>query len=358
MVDTSRWTLFVDEAGDFAESKDHVLVAGVCIPARIDAGFSLALKQYLTEAAPLVPWPLHRRLMNRASSYVLWYAHRPNSKIPEPFQHSLEEAGEFLRSQVPDTFVRGLSSLEEGKEPKWDDLGALERELRESQFTNYKLIHDYGDELKAAVASVMQILVRERLNFSEDPNAEPFVVIASEPVLPDEKPKTDRYLGLLECLLERVSDEFARRGSPHTVDVHVGMRSVFDSRVSTETNLSKGLVKHLAPTRPNPRILPDRIWNFDAEVEPGIVFADIVNNYLYGHTHYQSLHVAEIEGMVSNYFGITATPGDLRLPQITASGIARESIKSRKLLPADPETRVWAMEQAQSWIEFFEGVEQ
>ena len=363
MVDTSRWTLFVDEAGEFAEPKDHVVVAGVCIPARIDSGFSFALKHYLTEAAPLVPWPIHRRLMNRASSYVLWYAHRPSSNIPEPLQRSLEEAGEFLTNEVPYTFVRGLSSLEDGKEPEWVDLGALERVLRESYFANYKLIHDYADELKAAVASVVRILVHERLRVSDDPDTQPFVVFASESVLADAHESDDRYLVLLECLLERVWEEFDRREGRHAIDVHVATRKVVDPRMplgkgDEKPLLSKSLVKHLAPKSANPLMLPERVWGFDVDVEPGVVFADTVNNYLHGVTKYQSLGISEIEGLIVDYFGITAHPGRLGLPQITASGIAWESIKSRKLMSGERAARVWAVEQAQSWIEFYTGGDQ
>lgn len=364
MVDTSRWTLFIDEAGNFAEPKDHVLVAGVCIPARVDAGFGLALKHALQDAAPLVPWPLHRRLMNRVSSYVLWYAHRPISKLSGPIKSALSAADALFGEQAFDARARSLALLAEGKEPIWDDLGDLDRVLRGVHHANYELIQQYADEVKSAASAVMRVLVRERLKVDDDPNAQPFVVFASESVLADAHTSDDRYLVLLECLLERVWEEFDRREGKHTVDIHVASREVIDPRVPAHPDprkhptLSKGLVKHLSPQSPNTLMLADSVWSFDSEVEPGIVFADILNNYLYGQTKYQSLKITDIEALISNYFGITTTPGTPELPQITASGIPRDSIKSRKVLPAKPNTRVWAMEQARVWIEFYEGGDQ
>ncbi len=351
---TLRWTLFVDESGNFNKPSAHVLVAGVCIPARIDAGFSVAFKHYVQKEAPLVPWPPHRTYMQRPSMYVLWYDARPDANLTDALTQALKDAHTLFSARAADAQSRAAEALKSGAEPKWDDVKSLDRVFKEHQPNGYEAVNRYAEDTNAAVASVLRTLLQERLNLTPNDEAQPFAVFSSETMLGDAASADDRYLQLLECLLERLADEFIRRGGEHTVDLNVASRHILDPTTGNIGPLSRTRLGQLSQSgNKNVRLLPNKIWKYDANVDAGLVVADAISNYLFTRTHYASLPGSEIQSLIQDYFSFDANAGSPALPQISASGIARQSVQARELRQGEPGTRVWAMEQASAWIAFF-----
>jgi hypothetical protein len=56
-----RWTLYIDESGDFAAPDDPVSVAGLLLRGEAPAGLRAALEA----AVPWYPWPLHASHLNQ-----------------------------------------------------------------------------------------------------------------------------------------------------------------------------------------------------------------------------------------------------------------------------------------------------
>src|SRR5919109_501718 len=66
-----KWTLYVDESGNFANSEDDVAIAGLLVSDELPGLTSNEVKRSLEAALPGFPWPWHAGLLNSASWVAL-----------------------------------------------------------------------------------------------------------------------------------------------------------------------------------------------------------------------------------------------------------------------------------------------
>src|ERR1022692_3835466 len=81
----TRWTLYVDESGNFADVEDDVAVSGVLIRDDVPGLSENEVKRALESVVPGFPWPGHASLINNASWVALVLADRGlSSDHPNP----------------------------------------------------------------------------------------------------------------------------------------------------------------------------------------------------------------------------------------------------------------------------------
>jgi hypothetical protein len=213
-----------------------------------------------------------------------------------------------------------------------------------------------------------------------------FIVGESDPGDAMGEEPGERYFNMLVCLLERVRDALARMAGEHVIDVNLATRwakhpelpearspgakrKLFLNR-SHITEASKQVYESL-PQQDEPqrvRFSVGKIWRYDAQVDPGVVMADTMANYLYtctaGIARDSRLEELEyIHGCSRGYFGIPLVAGAPSLTNVSATGLAQEAINDARLSRSVSRFEIgvlkrrWAAEQANQWIEFFEGGE-
>lgn len=131
-----RWSLFVDESGDFSDNDDEVVVAGLLVSDVRHSRLERRLRHAL-DRAPDVPWPVHAWLTRRPIMFALWPVLRAREDLrqvhPLVADHVCRSATRWL--------VAGFDA--QGRRDEGADLVGLMREAERQPSTAGKTARRY-----------------------------------------------------------------------------------------------------------------------------------------------------------------------------------------------------------------------
>jgi hypothetical protein len=169
---------------------------------------------------------------------------------------------------------------------------------------------------------------------------------------------SERYLAILECVLERSRDSVARRGGRHNILLEVLSRPSFN-RASHLGNVSRRLDAGIgSPVR----LTAMQPWRFDAHVPGALVLADVAANRARRLLlDAPDASLAQFEDSLQQELTAPVRSGAPPLSTLAATGRARSYVEdARHGRPEDAallhdEIRRWAKEQALEWAAHFRG---
>ena len=379
--ETTHWTLYVDESGDLSQPSAYVVLAGVAVPHRAEPMFRARLKAGLKNAAPLVPWPPHRWLVTKAVMYPLWYLQHEDPELPAHIIEHFDRAIEIWKSSAPGVLANVRTRLGNGEEPTPGQLSHLRKQLAERDPSALEHLDDYSQQCRADIDIALRGACRQRpLSFLAE-ETHPGDAI-------DDDTDEERYFQLLVALLQRVGDALRRLDGHHTVTVHLAQRWAkhpdLPASRSPSSPVGLSLNRHHITTAASRVDSPEhdagairtvryssgQIWDYDADVDPGIVIADFMANHCFRYagrygTRNSDAGLRQLRKRFENAFATKMSSGTPPLAHVTATGEARDSIRrarqpntaetdaGRFQLDIDDVTRRWTAEHANQWIEYF-----
>ncbi len=299
-----RWHLFLDESGDFLEGRDPVAcVAGLLLRDEAPQALATNLRTLLERAAPIAQYPLHTSHANMSAWWLAsWALATDAQRVALAKLHPREAAllpvwSIEARARLADDPSQRpfFEAIDARRMPGYDALVAVRRGLVA------KL-----PEVHRAIEG-LTVHVRQRMAAMLDLVAEAYTDRGCHLVAGAWFPQYDahgalegsHYLHALSTLFERIVATLSERGPErHCVEVHAGRLELAHPILSAgrRTFLSRpmdiGLAARdaarspLAPAAPSPdratvRFVADVPAAFDANVHPGIVFADFLSNTLW-----------------------------------------------------------------------------
>lgn len=233
-----NWHLFLDESGNFDAPDDEVVVAGILLredaPGCAEDQLLRRFRQHLAH----VPWPPHTAHLQHPVARVVWHAAARDGgagwgAAPEKSRAAYDKAVEVLEESAPDALAEAQRQalLDEGHGS--DSLGRIDWELM-GRFENLLAEYDLeqGTDLLGQFESdaicdvrefrrgIMRAFAGESVGHDGE-GGEPapaYVTAVSESWRGDAEAKdSDRYLVLLEQLVERVEAVLKRLGGEHQV---------------------------------------------------------------------------------------------------------------------------------------------
>jgi hypothetical protein len=339
-----RWDLFIDESGSFDDLDSDVVVGGLLVRAATHT--TRALREALQQAAPGLPWPIHHRWLGQPA----WMACLASLK-PEAFpwqslqapRHHLQSAWAALRSKRPGQTNAVEAALQAGRDDRelFQQVQALRVHIEQAAPNAARQL---AREQRAAIARAIAAVTA----------TEQVIVVAGETERADAAGAADRYLAVLEALLQRAAARVKRsvsaRQTRAVVFVHVLGRLVHDPVLGKRTPLH---FRHLQPLRglPGPlvRLTGATVPEFDADVHPLLVAADFIANRSLGPAgSHRSLPA--VEQQIHKATGATVRDGDPPRSLLCATGGALRLERGGVYTPT-AHTRPWAVEQAREWRE-------
>ncbi len=386
-----RWSLYIDESGDPASPAEDPVLAGLLVDQERHADLAARLREGLGRAAPDVPWPIHAWLTRRPAMYALW-RYRAANERPDGLSATDAAAIAAWRAREPDALEAALALLRAGGEPRPGDLRPLDRALAAADPAASGALLRRAEATRAAIERVLAgLAAEERASGASgatgvSPGLLAFAVGEARRgdawPAEDDPARADRYLKLLETILQRVADALLRQGGRHQVDIHALVRrlevrdlagqrraSMLHARHVAEaaagaTTGTRTIVRDGATVRLNPAGTP----RFDERVHPALVVADYAANvarrYLPRFRPLERILV-ELGGEVPFPFA-SGRPGLEALPHPAATGVARAFLDQarRREGPAPDRAplvaagiRPWAREQAERWAASLRGSE-
>jgi hypothetical protein len=360
---TTRWVLFVDESGQFERPDDPVAVAGVLWTEGVRGSGAADMKRALLRAVPGLPWPLHASLLNQ-SAYVALASERTMRERPS----SLDEVGitVAVRQAVSvlleyDRHLVNAELTALSWRPTVDVLRPLSAILREHTPLVHERLRHHANQGWAAVGRLLAALAAQNTDRAYPDVA---LVTASETELGDaieEGSTGDRYLAVLEPLLERTARLLERRDGAHELVLRASRRDVFDSRLATRGALAPPHLAALAreASTSRVRVVVGGVERFDVHVDPGYVLADFAANHARRTLLVPTRPVRLAEQKLADRLVVSVRSGTTALSHLAASGASRALINAaadlqdrpERVLPATLPRRRWACEQAWEWAE-------
>lgn len=276
----TRWKLYVDETGDFANRDGAVAVVGVLT--REDALPPPALlRARLLAAVPWAPWPLHAAHLLHPMFYVLAREVAEASSAPA----YTDVAGALRDVGVGDEplLARCRALVSAGKLPRIDELNTLAAHLDRDRRT--RLRDRLGDDYWRLIRVLRQLCdaaAPDSLAISLVAAVEGSRGAAMPASVDSPDPASVRYLSMLGALEERVLDILGSLpGEAHLVELHVMTRSVHDSALGTRTALHPRHLSIRSRSRSGSgpqgdRIVPWKVEEFGTHMEPALALPDLV----------------------------------------------------------------------------------
>lgn len=370
MSSNQVWQLFVDESGDFDDPEAEVAVAGVLVRAYDSAQLRIRLRQALERAVPVGLYPPHTNRLNIPAWIALAsMVHVAEGESGARFRKAADPAIRAIEASAEAPAVQAREAVrayrESGKEVSWEVGRAVDAWLAEAHPHAHRRLACVSRDIDAALVQLL-----ERLQSGVLDGGRCFVSCAWSG--PEDLGSEDRYLRLLEVLLERV---FALSAGPRPPEqrifAHVATRRVragHDGAGGDERE--KMRVEHLAavarpattfPVGCNPPhvvFFPHPPAKYDASVHPGIVLADIAANRLLGRVLVASSGWEQVQSFAAAAVGLPVDASvraldTSRAGSIAASGAPRDAIRSAfRGEPHEttwPQAPRWAGDQARVW---------
>lgn len=344
--------LYVDESGPFEGEEGPGCVVGGLLLGRAEHPVADAwLRDALMQARPGVPWPPHAWLLDKPAARVLLFA-AGHQAVPAPVAAACRALARHPATPAPaDRLARGL-------EPSPSELVRLRLLLRDYDPSAWGDLERLVRAQESAVLDVFGALGQH------DPAAR--VVAAVAP--PHDAPVRvgallgDRWLGLLEVLLERVALLAAAGVVPSPVRVRVMTRRVhlpggvpLDFQVVPHLGaLTRGYAGRWPPRHgvASVRLVP---WGAGPErrnegLHPRLALADHVANRIWRARLERRAIWPERELLVAGALGPREAPVACLqpLPGLAVPGAAREAVRRGEVL----EGAGWWTEMTAAWAEW------
>jgi len=336
-----RWSLYVDESGDFGDPERGVVIGGVLVRGlRVEPS---AIREALERIAPGLPWPLHANRLGLPAWLAAAHATRQallrsGNEFAADRRQVLIDAWHRVRELHPARAEIIEAELTDGAERRKtvDAARFLSKDLVGHE---HKVAHAMTRELRADIARVFAGLQVEAFH----------IVFAGESEVGQEI-EGDRYLALLPSLTRRAAKIVARAGGPAVIRLQILERNVADPVIDRTENLHlRHLRSALAAGRVGQvRTVTEGIQVFRGDVDPLLVCADFAaNRGLFPCTSKEPLRVTE--ELLTRMLQRPMHSGEPPRSHLAASGIA-EDIEQGKASPViRPPVRRWAIEQAEAW---------
>jgi hypothetical protein len=357
-----RWTLYLDESGQFSDASDAVAVAGLLVDEEAGGPSPREVEFGLKRMLPEFPWPLHASILNQASYVALAVASEGRRKgrrrvsaegREADFVRLAEEASAWLETRDAAGVALVLGALEEGREPRYEVLRRLTRLLLDER-KRWSLRLD--GRTREAWAYVRDAAMKIA-GTAERPCA--YLVACSETRKGDAGAgEDDRYFGHLEALLQRVRALLGRREGSHFVSVRVLGRSVTEPVVAAPRPLLMADVERVIQRSVSDgggavRFRSEQVARFEATVGVHFVLADFFANQARRVLGDPAVGLAEAERSLVAELGAPARSGSPPRPHVAATGDAQRFLLAapgdRVVLEAGAGCRRWAVEQALEW---------
>ncbi len=364
----TRWTLHLDESGDFAVPGETVLIAGLMLQEAASGAADEMLGAALRRLDPLVPYPPHATELRQTAWWIARWALADSAvRAAHPARLVLDRAAAALQRALPDrSLARMADALRQGQMPDYDALKSASRWLRAASPMIYAeleaLARGAEDRYRALGVQLRAVYGDARCHILA-------AVDGGGPAVDG----TDRYLSLLTALFERVFALLrANPAQAHEVRVVAAQRHVTDARLPRRRMLMPqdlgACVRRaeafplLAPVPPpdgNVRILPWGAVAYREQVAPGVALADFVANRLRGViTRSDQWDGVSAEATAATGLSVMVpprvNPGSGAQPTIAAAGPARDAIaeafRGRSAASDALRGRSWEVDQAQRWI--------
>lgn len=369
MSPPETWQLFVDESGDF-DADAPTLVAGWLV--RIDDSSELRahLRRALDTAVPSLRYPQHANRANllatRALELARWRRRAPGA--PErPWEAAVSPALARLRAAATHPAVApALERIDRGGSMDYELLRRCSDWLSACHPTEAARLRALADEERAAVFDTLAGL----------PSSEAFAIAAYDDG--GEEAPSDRYLALLEAMLERVLALFRHADARVEVRAHVLVRDVQAPDFHRPIRLRAAdvvravraaerfplLVPDAGQPDPRVRIVPEVPSEFAPTAHPGLVFADWIANRALSELQpasHQRQPWHAIERSLRRRVGLVPVApfrNDAArplLPTVAVQGIPRRAVADAFARGRPPLARgeceiAWWREQANAWM--------
>jgi hypothetical protein len=360
--------LFVDESGDFDDPEAEVAVAGVLARTYDSIQMRLRLEQALRRAVPVGPYPPHANRLNIPAWLALAAMIRvESSDRGMRFQRWLAPAVDVITSSGESPAVQAREAVrankEQGREVPWELVQNVDRWFRTDHISTYRTLRAASHDVDAEMVDLLRRLQANVLDggrcFAAGAWSGPFELAPG-----------DRYLALLEVLLERVFTlASASRLPVQLIHVHVATRGVRHSRNGTLEPMVLGDVDFALrggttfPTGCHPNHVqwfPRRPAHYDSAVHPGVVLADFVSNRLSRRVLCGSPDWDGVCARAGNAVGLPVAvfprmaPGE-PVPALAAAGPARRFIRDAfqgsEAMTEWEDVPDWVRQQARAWAD-------
>lgn len=357
-----RWKLYVDESGDFSNRDQAVAVAGWLVRRDNPAARPDALLRSLLPLAPEPLWPFHHRDLNFAAAWAIGAlaAQDQGLAVPEqPGLPSLAALGTSLHASVRGMPMAVLfKSWRRSPHGSWEGahqgLRTLDSIWRDTS------PEDYASALawvRAHEGRVSGLLRQVRAEALATPDC--LLVAAGETARGDAVPPprgatTDRYLGVLGCLLQRVRALLDRVDGTHEVEVDVLDRTV--SWRGREARLTSDILVALADSVAVP--LGERttlrfvVSRWEPGLAPGLVVADFLANRARRMLE-SNASLQTVENAARATTGLATRAGVPPRSALAATGgpwaWVVDLAERLAPLPLRPVNKRWVVDQAREW---------
>jgi len=350
-----RWALVIDESGKFARRKDDVTVAGVLLPAASASVLGRTLRQAMLDADPRCPWPLHSAHLRT----LTWLAAARTTELQRqgPGGHrdvgqACEQILDALESYRRRQTERVFQDIATGSKGDWDNLQDLERWLdsrRNLRWAKRTLRRHQGGLFDRVARTVKNFTGEEQRR-----GLGMWAFTASESMRGnacDSPLSPDRYVALLQVLIERAADMLYRAHPEHTLVVRPFVRHV--ALGGPRRPLQAADVAVLVRQAQLPQdlaIVADPPSDYPG-THPGTGFlADLLANT----ARIQRGQLDALHLELRHRTGLWATSGPERRSHCAAHIKARDYILAARAGDAPPQQslaglRPWARDQALSW---------
>lgn len=226
-----KWKLYIDESGDFSEPDDEVVVAGVLVRDDADGWAGHELFNRLQDNLPHIPWPPHTAHIKHPAARVVWHAAARDGDAgwdpaPASSRSVYDRAVDYLLEEVPEELAEAQrQALVDQNHWEHSGLGRVDWHHL-IHFENLLNAHD--PEIIAGLEREMErdLSAFRRELFEALPESDrneakfvpAYITVGGETWRGDaENPDSDRYVTLLERMIERANDVLARNGGDHEV---------------------------------------------------------------------------------------------------------------------------------------------
>lgn len=368
---TETWWLYVDESGDFSNAHDCVVVAGLLLNQAATGTGEATLRSVLGQAAPHIPWPLHASIIHLPVAHAFWAKRAGPNQCSTELSRASADALEWAAQRSREIVDQVLGALAANREPSFGKLKTLDVALSGAAPDLHRVLSKFARDVMTRVHEVVRTLANGWLE-----NGQAALFCAAEPLVGDAVPagsSGDRYLSLLETLLERLLDFLDWAGDDHCVNLRVLRRNVRDPMLGATAPLH---VRHLhtmvSELTGSPRgrlqgahgavkLAPVDTPAFDGTAHPGLVLADLTANRL-RRAVFNGGNLDRLNRAVSQLTAFPVLNGPASLPTVAATGDLRRcvgAIRHRDAgpLPAnlhaldDTHFEAWSRQQARRWME-------
>jgi hypothetical protein len=337
-----KWSLYIDESGQFDDRNASVVVAGVLVQG-LRSG-RLELRERLERIAPGLPWPLHANRLGQPAWIAAAVARDPPALCRDGADFSqakrdiLAAFWHRIRKQQPERTALVERELERGIEnSKAVDAAKHLAGLMSRNECNAALA--MAGEIRADMARVFEAVEADALH----------VLVAGESER-DQAVAGDRYLATLPAMTRRAAKIVAAQPGAAVIHLHILTREVTDPVLDRKHDLH---VRHLNPATSagmhgRVRTATVEIAPYRGDVDPLFVFADFVaNRALHPCSDRQSLTATE--SAIEMRLCRRPRSGQPPRSHLAATGLAEVIERGGPSATVTPSARVWAVQQAEEW---------